>query len=143
MTKNIIIGVLVAVVIAIGAFLFFKETPQIIAGSTGCGSITCLSGGLRLVSDAGGDFESDVAALFASTVGITGTATISGSAAFSGSTSFATTTTSGGVTLTKAVGCITFNATSTATPGHLVFATGSTTATTIGFLGYAYGACTN
>lgn len=45
-------------------------------GSTACGGITCLSGGLRLVSDAGGDFEADVASIFAGAVSMTSSFTV-------------------------------------------------------------------
>ncbi len=40
-------------------------------GSTACSNITCLSGGLRLVTDAGGDFEADVASVFSGVVSLT------------------------------------------------------------------------
>lgn len=65
--KILTIGLLVAVVIAIGGYLFPKVGGMNLFGSTSCANITCLSGGLRLVSDAAGDFESDVAAVFNST----------------------------------------------------------------------------
>ncbi len=60
-------GVVALVILAImgGLYLMGKSSTQF--GSTSCANITCLSGGLRLVADAGGDFESDVAAVFNST----------------------------------------------------------------------------
>lgn len=63
-------GVVALVILAIlGISGFFGQKPEKtnVFGSTSCGGITCLSGGLRLVADAGGDFESDVAAVFNST----------------------------------------------------------------------------
>ncbi len=64
----------VAIVIAVIAATPHKVST--LFGSTACSNITCLSGGLRLVTDAGGDFESDVAAIFSSTfkLGSSGTA---------------------------------------------------------------------
>jgi len=59
----------VALVIA-GLLYFGGVGSKALFSSTACSNITCISGGLRLVADAGGDFESDVAALFGSTVKI-------------------------------------------------------------------------
>lgn len=56
-----------AVVIAGLAYFGIGKVQETLFGSTSCANITCLSGGLRLVADAGGDFESDVAAVFSST----------------------------------------------------------------------------
>ena len=75
-TANIALVVaLVAIVIAGGAYFGIGKNAKL-TGSTACSGITCLSGGLRLVADAGGDFESDVAVLLSSTfkVGTSGTA---------------------------------------------------------------------
>lgn len=74
--KYLAYGIILTLVVAIGGYMFPKmSTGTGLFGSTACSSITCLSGGLRLVSDAGGDFESDVAAVFASTVNIAGATT--------------------------------------------------------------------
>ncbi len=74
-------------------------------GSTSCGNITCLSGGLRLVSDAGGDFETDIAAVFNSTVSMA-TASMSGLLTLDGgllhSYASATSSTATSVTLKQA-----------------------------------------
>ncbi len=118
-----------------------------LVGTTSCGSITCLEGGLRLVADVGGDFESDVAAVFNSTVNITGAVTAgaisASSLVVSGLTTLTGTTTVGqSIVMTETTGCIQFNATSTATVGHIVLNTGSTTAVaTAGLIGFAFGAC--
>lgn len=60
-----LIVALVAIVIAGATFFGLNKGAQTaLLGSTSCANITCLAGGLRLVADAGGDFESDVAAVF-------------------------------------------------------------------------------
>lgn len=73
---QIVIGIIVGLIVGaiLGASLHSSNSNSIF-GSTSCGSITCLSGGLRLVTDAGGDFESDVAAVFSGAfkVGASGT----------------------------------------------------------------------
>ena len=89
LSKNAGVVALIAMVIAIGAYWYPKLGVSGFGSSTSCSGITCLSGGLRLVSDAGGDFESDVAAVFASTVNITGALT---AAAISGTSGSFTTT---------------------------------------------------
>lgn len=60
-------GVVALVILAIIGVMKMTGTKAVF-GSTACSGITCLSGGLRLVSDTGGDFESDVAAIFSSTL---------------------------------------------------------------------------
>ncbi len=68
-------GVVALVILAIMILSGLLGGHKGLAGSTSCGSITCLEGGLRLVSDVGGDFESDVAAVFNSTVTMAGALT--------------------------------------------------------------------
>lgn len=81
--KNIV--ALVAVVIALAAIVGIGAPVQTtLFGSTSCSSITCLAGGLRLVSDLGGQFESDIASVFSSTVSMTGALTESALATFTG-----------------------------------------------------------
>ncbi len=122
---NIALVVAVVAIVIAGLSLFGVHVQKSLYGSTACSGITCLSGGLRLVSDGGGDFESDVAALFASTVGVTATSTFSDTVNFNNP----------GI-------CINFYATSTATRLHLV---ASTTATLPGgaaaVMTAEYGAC--
>lgn len=68
MTKvNIALGLAVVALVITVYSLFGGHVEKALFGSTSCANITCLSGGLRLVADAGGDFESDVAAVFNST----------------------------------------------------------------------------
>lgn len=129
----------VAVVIIVISFLWgiFHQASSPALGSTSCGSITCLSGGLRLVTDAGGDFESDVAAVFAST------ATFTGAATFNGAVTITSTNTA---TSTLKVGCIQTTATSTATPIKLSFtlapnSTSTYSGTSAGFVAYNFGTC--
>lgn len=77
MTKvNIALGLaVVALVITVYGF-FGGHVEKALFGSTSCANITCLSGGLRLVTGAGGDFEADVASVFNGTftLGSSGTA---------------------------------------------------------------------
>lgn len=118
-------GVVALVLLAIiyGGKLFGGSSGLL--GSTSCSGITCLSGGLRLVTDAGGDFESDVAALFASTVGVT-----------------ATTTLSDGLNLDNPGICINFFATSSATRTHFTASTtGTLPAGAAGVITFNYGPC--
>lgn len=123
-------GVVALVILAIvGGMNYVSKSHAL--GTTSCSGITCLAGGLRLVTDLGGDFESDVAAVFGSTM--TQTSTNTATSTFSG-------------------GCVQTTATSTATPIKLVFGNGSgasSAATTtfktgqvmIGLAGFAYGTC--
>jgi len=134
MTKANIALVLAVAAIVIAGIAVLGHGSKSLFGSTSCANITCLSGGLRLVSDAGGDFESDVAAVFNSTVNIVGSFTA------------ATTTFSGGITaqkltLTETVGCIQLNATSTATNDKLVLSTLGATSTFAGTVYFNYGTC--
>lgn len=72
--KTLTIGLILVAILAVGGYLFPKmSTGTGLFGSTACSSITCLSGGLRLVTDAGGDFEADVASVFGGTVSLTST----------------------------------------------------------------------
>jgi len=103
-------GLVALVILAIMGISGLFGGQKALFGSTACSGITCLSGGLRLVSDAGGDFESDVAAVFASTVNVTGLFTAAN----------VTVTTTNAATSTTKVGCIQTVATSTATPIKLV-----------------------
>lgn len=106
----------VAILLAVGAYFYpsVKNVPALF-GSTSCGSITCLSGGLRLVTDAGGDFESDVAAIFGAAVTFNGNVTV---------------TTSNIATSSLAAGCFQTTATSTATPIRFVIGQANFAATT-------------
>ncbi len=70
-------GVVALVILAILIVLNMGGKSKTVFGSTACSNITCLSGGLRLVTGAGGDFETDVAAVFNSTMTAV-TATFSG-----------------------------------------------------------------
>lgn len=124
-TMKIWVALIAVAIIAIGAYYYPKmSSGTTLFGSTSCGSITCLSGGLRLVSDAGGDFESDVAAVFNSTAQFLGGVTFTGAATFT-----ATTTMNGNLNITTSdtatssilVGCIQTTATSTATPIRLTY----------------------
>ncbi len=152
-------GIAALVILLVVGFVNFthKANPNGLAGSTACSGITCLGGGLRLVSDYGGDFESDVAALFGSTVGITGRASFAGALAASstlqvtGATRLystldvdATTTLKDTVNFDNAALCINFYATSTATRLHLVASTTAVLPAGAGALMTAdYGVCTN
>ncbi len=62
MKTNIALG-LAVVALIIAGIAYLGHTSKTLFGSTACSNITCLSGGLRLVTGAGGDFESDVAAI--------------------------------------------------------------------------------
>lgn len=62
--------VILALMFGMGLLHNVTTNGDQVVGSTACSSITCISGGLRLVADAGGDFESDVAALFSSTLSL-------------------------------------------------------------------------
>ncbi len=84
-------GVIALIILAIMGVSGSLKSGAHLAGSTSCGSITCLEGGLRLVSDVGGDFESDVAAVFASTMNVTGGVTLSSFLKVAGVLSVATT----------------------------------------------------
>ncbi len=150
-------GVVALVVLAIiGLTKLLPQGSNVIAGSTSCGSITCLEGGLRLVSDVGGDFESDVAAVFGSTVNITGATSITGLATMGGFlstasstvngrfTAVATTTLADTVSLTNPGLCVNFYATSTATQLHLTASTTGVLPNGAGAVMTAdYGVCQN
>lgn len=128
----------VALVALLCMFVYgFMHKSSMTFGSTSCASITCLSGGLRLVSDAGGDFESDVAAVLNSTLHLVGAGTFDSTLSVT-----ATTTLSDTVNLNNPGICINFYATSTATRVHF---TASTTAPlptgAAGVMTFDYGAC--
>ncbi len=110
-------GVVALVILAIMGVSGLLKGSAHLAGSTSCGSITCLEGGLRLVSDVGGDFESDVAAVINSTLRVTGLSTLAG-VTMSGNL---TVTTTNAATSTASVGCVQTVATSTATPIKMLF----------------------
>ncbi len=140
-------GVVALVVLAIMGLSGVLKSGAHLAGSTSCGSITCLEGGLRLVSDVGGDFESDVAAVINSTLRVTGLSTLAG-VTMSGNL---TVTTTNAATSTMSAGCIQVVATSTATPVKIVLGTGIGagvgatttfgTGTMIGLAGWSFGTC--
>ncbi len=131
-------GVVALVILAIMGLSGALKSGAHLAGSTSCGSITCLAGGLRLVSDLGGDFEVDVASLFTGTMGITGNTTITGTLGVTATTTLADT-----VRLTNPAICVDFFATSTATVSHLVASTTATIEGVDGVMMFAYGACAN
>ncbi len=87
-------GLVALIVLAIMGLSGFLKSSAHLAGSTSCGSITCLAGGLRLVSDLGGTFESDVAATLASVV-VTAGETIGTTLQVTGLTSLSTLNTTG------------------------------------------------
>ncbi len=123
MKTNIAIG-LAVVALIIAGIAYLGHSSKTLFGSTACSNITCLSGGLRLVTGSGGDFESDVAALFGSTVGVTATTTLSDT-----------------VNLNNPGICVNFFATSTETVSHLVASTTATIEGIDGVMMFAYGAC--
>ncbi len=137
-------GVIALIVLAIMGLSGVLKSSAHLAGSTSCGSITCLEGGLRLVSDVGGDFESDVAAVINSTLRVTGLSTLAG-VTMSGNL---TVTTTNAATSTASVGCVQTVATSTATPVKFIIgsanASASSTVTSVtnqGYVTWAYGTC--
>lgn len=122
--RTIITGLLVAVIALVGLMAYGSSQKENAFGATSCSGITCLAGGLRLVTGAGGQFESDVAAVLGAGL---------------------TVTTSNTATSTTILGCTQTYATSTASPIRLLF-TASTTATAIsgtqaGFVLWGYGTC--
>ena len=127
-------GVVALVILAIMLIAgFLGQNSKQLFGSTACSGITCLSGGLRLVSDTGGDFESDVATVLGSSLSVAGLSTLTG-----------TTTEAAGLISTKASFCLELYATSTATKVKETFAATST-ASAFGTGGVipvvAYGTC--
>ncbi len=102
-----------------------------LTGTTSCGSITCLEGGLRLVSDVGGDFESDVAATFASTVNITGVITAGVINATSGTFS----------STLKVAGVLSVATTTPSTLGDVVISSSGTTTLMLGSSSGTKGTC--
>ena len=93
MSKMTIVALVAVLIIAAGGYMFPKVQSGLL-GSTSCGSITCLAGGLRLVSDLGGAFESDVAATLASVV-VTAGETVGTTLQVTGLTSLSTLNTTG------------------------------------------------
>lgn len=123
--RNIIVSAIAVIALIVSLAAYGQAgTTKSAFGATSCSGITCLSGGLRLITGAGGDFESDVAAVL--TAGLT-------------------VSTSNTATSTTAVGCVQTVATSTATPIRLLY-TASTTANAItgtqaGFVLWGFGTC--
>ena len=144
--KNVWVALIAVAIIAIGAYYYpsVKSTTNGLFGSTSCGSITCLEGGLRLVTDAGGDFESDVAAVFGGTftLGSSGTALSqlqkgSCNLLTAGATVTATTTKQFDCAVTGVISTDTVFATGTSTiaaNGGVMFISGATASTTNGFI---------
>lgn len=138
-------GVIALVILAI-VFVSGMVGHKNAFGSTACGSITCLEGGLRLISDVGGDFESDVAAVINSTLHVTGAVTMDAAAtvgttlAVTGATTLSATTTAANVNITTTnsatstaiFGCWQMYATSTATAMHVIPVASATTTTSFG-----------
>lgn len=98
--------VALAILVILGGLYALGKQKSLSFGSTSCASITCLSGGLRLVSDAGGDFESDVAAVFNSTTNFVGTVT-GAAATFTGAVTTGTFTQGGGITASSTSASVT------------------------------------
>ncbi len=115
-------GVVALVILAImGVSGVLNDNSKALFGSTSCGSITCLAGGLRLVSDLGGTFEVDIATAITSLT-TTGDVTVGGGTVSVTGTNAATSTVKGG--------CIQLVATSTGNPIRLSVGATSITATT-------------
>lgn len=119
----------VALVIALITIFVPSSVKQSVFGSTSCSNITCLAGGLRLVSDLGGDFESDVASVFTSTLAASSTAQVTGQTTLYGGINVVTSNTA---TSTTKTGCIQTTATSTASPVVITFTPYAGTTTTSG-----------
>ncbi len=151
-------GLIALVILAIMGLSGALKDKSNLVGSTSCGSITCLAGGLRLVSDLGGTFEVDVASTISAALNVTGLTTLAalvttGDATVGGGT--VTVTTTNTATSTATAGCIQTYATSTATPvklqltlaaqaGGSVYSTSTNTGVTgIGGVVWAFGACPN
>lgn len=126
MNKLNVIFVVVALVIGLMVGYGLHGSSQSF-GATSCGSITCLSGGLRLVTGNGGDFENDLPTVLNATTTFTTAATTT--------TLFLSTASKGW--------CSQFNATSSATVLNMTFAATSSAVTTgTGVIPVvAYGAC--
>ena len=136
-------GVVALVILAILGLSNWFGGSKTLFGSTACSGITCLSGGLRLVSDAGGDFESDVSAAFASTATFASTMTVAATTTDAGNIVI---TTSNAATSSIQVGCVQTVATSTLTPIQLSFevannATTTYSGTSNGFVAWKFGKC--
>lgn len=124
MNKNYIYTGIVILILVLGYWAFHSSKTSTF-GATSCTSITCLSGGLRLVSDGGGAFESDVATSLTSTLAVTATTTLSDTVNFNNP----------GI-------CINFYATSTATRMHMTASSTSlVNGVTTGIMLIDYGAC--
>lgn len=124
-TSKLWVAMIVVAIMALGGYFYpqIQQATSNLLGSTGCGSITCLSGGLRLVTDAGGDFEADVASVFG------GTAAFNAAATFNSTVNITTTNVA---TSTLVVGCVQTYATSTATPIRFVIGSAQLASTTFG-----------
>lgn len=131
-----VVALVILVIVGATYWLHSSSNSQL-SGATACSQITCLSGGLRLVADAGGDFETDIAAVFNAGMTTTGTTTSNGNVVIP---------TSNTATSSIQVGCIQTVATSTATPIHLVigstlFGTTTFSGTSNGFVAWQFGKC--
>ncbi len=131
-TKFIWVGILIAVIIATGAY-FFPKT-QIVSTDA-----EMLGAGTRFPNGISADRTSPIAGQVRGTTLLT-----TGASTFGGTGTFTTTNTA---TSTVVVGCIQTTATSTASPVRLVFssiATSSPTfnpSNTIGLVGWQFGTC--
>ncbi len=134
-------GVVALVILAI-LIVMNSGGNKNIFGSTACSGITCLSGGLRLVTDAGGDFESDVAAIFGGTVAASSTLQATGATTLYSTLGVsATTTLSDTVNFNNPGICINLYATSTVTRLHMVASTTAPANGAAGVMTLEYGAC--
>lgn len=85
-------GLIALVILAIMGLSGALKSDSHLVGATSCGSITCLAGGLRLVSDLGGTLEVDIASTFTGAMALIGNLTLTGNEKVSGVLSVATTT---------------------------------------------------
>lgn len=132
-----VVALVIAILLALQIYSANHKTS--LFGSTSCANITCLSGGLRLVADAGGDFESDVAAVLNSTLHLVGAGTFDSTLSVTATTTLADT-----VRLTNPGLCVDFFATSSATRVHMTASTtGSLPNGAAGVMTFDYGACAN
>jgi len=126
--KTIWIGILIAIVIAVGGYVFPAKTVS-----------TLLGGGTRFPNGISADSTSPSAGQVRGT-----TLTTTGASTFGGTVTVTTTNTA---TSTVKAGCFQMNATSTATPGRLVLASSGATTTyglggsSVGVVAWQYGSC--
>ncbi len=132
-------GLIALVILAImGLSGVLKEKSNLV-GSTSCGSITCLAGGLRLVSDLGGAFEVDIASTISAALNVTGL--LSTSAGITNIQTGTSTLKLKSTSTTKGF-CIEVNATSSNTVMNLTATSSTSGSSGSSGLLLSYGACT-